>query len=116
MGVVSVRCENARAAVAAIQPTSLVRWRRGLQVGDGTSSAETLDPYRSYVYRLIKSYTSLALIRTNIDIDNDLLTEAMAATGLQIKKATVEEALRRLVQRARRRKGAGRHGGARLER
>src|SRR4051794_9731799 len=59
MGVVSVRCENARAAVAAIQPTSLVRWRRGLRVGDGTSSAETLDPYRSYVYRLIKSYTIL---------------------------------------------------------
>ena len=38
-------------------------------------------------------------MRTNIDINNDLLTEAMAATGLETKKATVEEALRRLVRR-----------------
>jgi Arc/MetJ family transcription regulator len=41
-------------------------------------------------------------MRTNIDIDDDLLAEAMAATGLETKKATVEEALRRLVQRHRR--------------
>ena len=41
-------------------------------------------------------------MRTNIDIDDDLLNEAMAATGLTTKKATVEEALRRLVQRHRR--------------
>ena len=41
-------------------------------------------------------------MRTNIEIDDDLLTEAMAATGLATKKATVEEALRRLVQRQRR--------------
>jgi Arc/MetJ family transcription regulator len=38
-------------------------------------------------------------MRTNIDIDNDLLAEAMGATGLETKKATVEEALRRLVRR-----------------
>jgi Arc/MetJ family transcription regulator len=42
-------------------------------------------------------------MRTNIDIDDDLLTEAMAATGLPTKKATVEEALRRMVTRHRRR-------------
>ena len=42
-------------------------------------------------------------MRTNIDIHDDLLTEAMAATGLSTKKATVEEALRRLVLRHRRR-------------
>ena len=42
-------------------------------------------------------------MRTNIDIDEALLTEAMAAAGLATKKATVEEALRRLVQRHRRR-------------
>ena len=41
-------------------------------------------------------------MRTNIDIDDDLLAEAMAATGLETKKATVEEALRRLVHRHRR--------------
>lgn len=38
-------------------------------------------------------------MRRNIDIDDDLLTEAMAATGMSTKKATVEEALRRVVQR-----------------
>jgi Arc/MetJ family transcription regulator len=43
------------------------------------------------------------MMRTNIDIDDDLITEAMAATGLATKKATVEEALRHLVRRYRRR-------------
>ena len=38
-------------------------------------------------------------MRTNIDIDDGLIAEAMAATGLATKKATVEEALRRLVRR-----------------
>lgn len=38
-------------------------------------------------------------MRTNIDIEDSLLAEAMAATGLPTKKATVEEALRRLVRR-----------------
>ena len=37
-------------------------------------------------------------MRTNIDIDTDLLAEAMAATGQTTKKATVEEALRRVIQ------------------
>ena len=43
-------------------------------------------------------------MRTNIDIDDALLKEAMEVTGLGTKKATVEEALRRLVtiQRQRR--------------
>ena len=36
-------------------------------------------------------------MRTNIDIDDQLLAEAMAATGQTTKKATVEEALRRIV-------------------
>jgi len=42
-------------------------------------------------------------MRTNIEIDDDLLAEAMAATGLSTKRATVEEALRTLVRRHRRR-------------
>ena len=42
-------------------------------------------------------------MRTNIDIDDELLAEAMAAAGLATKEATVEEALRRLVQQHRRR-------------
>lgn len=36
-------------------------------------------------------------MRTNIDIDDALMKEAMEATGLSTKKATVEEALRRMV-------------------
>ena len=43
-------------------------------------------------------------MRTNIDIDDTLLAEAMKATGLTTKKATVEEALKRLVRAARQRK------------
>ena len=37
-------------------------------------------------------------MRTNIDIDDELLKEAMAATGQPTKRATVEEALRRVVK------------------
>ena len=40
-------------------------------------------------------------MRTNIDLDDALIAEAMALTGLPTKKATVEEALRRLVRSAR---------------
>lgn len=42
-------------------------------------------------------------MRTNIDIDDDLLAQAMAASGLATKRATVEEALRQLVLGHRRR-------------
>jgi Arc/MetJ family transcription regulator len=36
-------------------------------------------------------------MRTNIDIDDELMEKAMAATGLRTKKAVVEEALKLLV-------------------
>lgn len=42
-------------------------------------------------------------MRTNIELDDDLLAEAMQATGLPTKRATVEEALRKLVQQHRQR-------------
>lgn len=42
-------------------------------------------------------------MRTNIDIDEELLKEAMTATGLKTKKATVEQALSQIVLEARRR-------------
>ncbi len=42
-------------------------------------------------------------MRTNIDIDDALLEEAMRATGQTTKRATVEEALRRVVATDRRR-------------
>jgi Arc/MetJ family transcription regulator len=37
-------------------------------------------------------------MRTNIDIDDALLSAAMRAAGLSTKKATVEESLRLLVR------------------
>ena len=43
-------------------------------------------------------------MRTNIELDDDLLAEAMEATGVPTKRATVEEALRKLVQDHRRRR------------
>lgn len=39
-----------------------------------------------------------AVMRTNIDIDDTLMAEAMKVTGLSSKKATVETALRKLVE------------------
>ena len=40
-------------------------------------------------------------MRTTIDIDDALLAEAIEASGLKTKEATVEEALRRLVRECR---------------
>jgi Arc/MetJ family transcription regulator len=37
-------------------------------------------------------------MRTNIEINDDLLSQAMTATGLPTKRATVEEGLRLLVR------------------
>lgn len=37
-------------------------------------------------------------MRTNIEIDDKLLRQAMKATGQTTKRATVEEALRRVVK------------------
>lgn len=37
-------------------------------------------------------------MRTNIDIDDELLTKATEALGTATKKATVEEALQRVVK------------------
>jgi Arc/MetJ family transcription regulator len=43
-------------------------------------------------------------MRTSIDLDDKLVSEAMSALGLKTKKATVEEALRRAVQQEARRR------------
>lgn len=37
-------------------------------------------------------------MRTNIEIDDDLLSQAMAASGLSTKRAAVEEGLRLLLR------------------
>ncbi len=42
-------------------------------------------------------------MRTNIDVDDELMEKAMRATGQRTKKAAVEEALRQVIQTARRR-------------
>ena len=43
-------------------------------------------------------------MRTNIELDDELIAAAMAATGLPTKKATVEEGLRLLVRRTEQKK------------
>lgn len=43
-------------------------------------------------------------MRTNIELDDALIAEAMEITGLSTKKATVEKALRDLVENLGRRK------------
>jgi Arc/MetJ family transcription regulator len=37
-------------------------------------------------------------VRTNIVLDEDLIAEAMRRTGIETKRAVVEEALRTLIQ------------------
>lgn len=51
-------------------------------------------------------------MRTNIDIDEGLMTEAMALLGLATKKATVEEALTRAVRHAKQRRAVDEMFGA----
>ena len=47
---------------------------------------------------LAPSYTLGGTMRTNIDLDDALVEQAMAATGQRTKKGAIEEALRRLVR------------------
>ena len=51
---------------------------------------------------LLRLHTWDATVRTTLDIDRGLLEAAMAPTGLATKKATIEQALRSLVDRHRR--------------
>ncbi len=43
-------------------------------------------------------YTREEIVRTNIEIDDKLMQDALEASGCQTKRATVEEALRLLVR------------------
>lgn len=65
-----------------------------------TNGCGALDSRR--IHMKMPYQTHVTDMRTIIDIDDDLLTRVMAATGLTTKKATVEEALRRLVLRSER--------------
>jgi Arc/MetJ family transcription regulator len=44
-------------------------------------------------------------MRTNLEIDDELMRQAMEATGLKTKKATIEQALQQVVLNHRRRQG-----------
>lgn len=48
-------------------------------------------------------WCTVAVVRTNIDIDDELLAEAQRVAGTRTKRATVEYALRELVRRKDRR-------------
>lgn len=60
--------------------------------------------YFVYDYRRSKG------MRTNIDIDDTLIEEAMKATGLTVKKKVVEYALKEVISLNKRRKLAGYRG------
>ena len=45
-----------------------------------------------------EDHTHVAAMRTNIEIDDDLMAKAIKLTGVSTKKAAVEEGLRLLVQ------------------
>jgi len=45
------------------------------------------------------SYTRSSAMRTNIEIDDQLMTRAMELTGLRTKRAVVDAALRALIER-----------------
>jgi Arc/MetJ family transcription regulator len=64
------------------------------------------------VYVLLRIYTLVTVMRTNIDIDDDLIEAAMRATGQTTKRATVEEALRRVVTSYRRQQAIADMAGA----
>ena len=66
----------------------------------GTAAADLALRGWSNVYFVGDLYTEaeLTAMRTNIEIDDQLLAQAMTAAGLSTKRATVEEGLRLLVQ------------------
>lgn len=55
-----------------------------------------------FIHILSCAMCIIRVMRTNIDIDDQLLAEAQAVAGTTTKKATVEHALRELVRRQRR--------------
>jgi Arc/MetJ family transcription regulator len=62
---------------------------------DGFSHA--LHGRNDYVYK-ITIYTPEAVMRTNIEIDDKLLAQAIRLTGLKTKRAAVEAGLKMLVR------------------
>jgi Arc/MetJ family transcription regulator len=56
-----------------------------------------------YVYIYYKPYTANPM-RTNIEIDDELIREALEVSGLKTKRAAVEAGLRALIRLNKRRK------------
>jgi len=50
------------------------------------------------VYIKVKSYTKEAKMRTNIVIDDNLMSDALQVTGLKTKKEAVELGLKTLIR------------------
>jgi Arc/MetJ family transcription regulator len=50
------------------------------------------------VYNLKSSYTRKDAMRTNIEIDDELMMEALRLTGLKTKRAAVEAGLKALIR------------------
>jgi Arc/MetJ family transcription regulator len=75
---------RAPAAGSALEPV-----RQGARRG---AAATRFDEYT----RFVESYTRR--IRTNIDIDDDLMRQAMRSSGARTKRAAVEEGLRLLIR------------------
>lgn len=55
-------------------------------------------PFQSSVYNGLSVYTRILRMRTNIVIDEKLISEAIKATGARTKKEAVELGLKALVQ------------------
>jgi Arc/MetJ family transcription regulator len=51
-----------------------------------------------YQISVLYTFAEVALMRTNIDIDDKLMADAQKASGLATKRQTVEEALRLMVK------------------
>jgi Arc/MetJ family transcription regulator len=56
------------------------------------------DSQRYYVYNTRSLYTLVGTMRTNIVIDDDLMKDALKATGVKTKKEAVELGLQTLVR------------------
>src|SRR4051794_16651645 len=56
------------------------------------------NPFTSTCHIYVSFFHTKVAMRTNIDIDDALIAEAMAVSGLTTMRAVIEEALRRLVR------------------
>ena len=86
-----------------IKPVTQAEIRRLFARGASRSGLRRLFGYLHAtvdVYKCVIAYTfiEIARMRTNIEIDDELLASAMKASGLATKRATVEEGLRLLVR------------------